>query len=267
LKNFMHFRKLVPLLGLSLVGCVVIPWSERGNWEIHRDTGAGGEEKTGYGVRFEGAPDCVQADTSALDLSGSFTLETYLLTDDQPGYADYAIFAWPGVFALYYTKEGYLVASATDEPGADAGPSSPVPFMDGGCHQVVVNYVQGGDLTLYLDGTRMAYAPTKLDYDPGETLSIGCWYEQEAWFKGVIGEVRLSSEALYGDDYDPQWRMLPVDDSSTEALWHLDEQRGEEIHDAAQQADGVLTGGSWEPFLLVGEPQGCSDLAVVDTGV
>ena len=239
-----------PLLPCVLVaGCLV-------NRDLYDDRRAALGDDTGggsWGVGFDSDSDCISADARDLVLDGPFTFDAYLRAAAAPGYAVFPVVAWPGAFAVYQDSDGWLVVGPTGKPDASTGASSPTSLFDGAYHHVAVTYGQSGYASLYVDGTRLAYASVDLGTARGDTLYLGCWPDQDAAFRGDIGEARLSAAAFYSGDFEPEWVPYEVG-SATLALWHLDEGEGTVAHDAVEAAPGRLAGGAWVTFPLEGEP-------------
>ena len=132
-------------------------------------------------------------------------------------------------------------------------PTAPAPET---WHHIAASY-GGGSLKLYIDGTLVASAPsTELVPNPPSNLYIGATarYERDfdvsrgsAWWppmQGFIADVRLSTNDRYPAAFVPQARLQA--DTSTIALWHLDEGQGQVANDSgAQSLHGAIRGATW----------------------
>ncbi|MBN1337212.1 MAG: hypothetical protein JXB39_14735 [Deltaproteobacteria bacterium] len=234
-------RASILLPCLPLAGCLV-------HQELY-DERADALGRGSWGVGFETDSDCLVVDARDLDLGDTFTFDAYLQGDAAPGPGLFPVVSWPGAFAVYQDTDGYLVMGSTDTSDASAGTSTSISLLDGARHHLAAGYGQNGYASLFLDGTRVAFASLDLAPTPGDTLYLGCWPEEEVAFRGVIGEVRLSAAAFYGTDFTPEWTPYPVSDA-TLALWHLEEGDGVEVRDEVGVAPGRLSGGVWVPFPL-----------------
>jgi hypothetical protein len=205
-----------------------------------------------FGVVFSESPDCIEIDVSRVGLEAPFTVDIFLHAGDAPEYALYPMVVWPGAFALFEDRNGYLIFGPSSDTSPGSGASTPTQILDGGYHHVAGVFTEDGQATLYLDGSRMVYAPTALLEDPGDVVYLGCWPGMDdAVFQGTLGEIRIQSTQHYDGDFAPTWEKYEYTDT-TVALWHLDEGRGTAILDEGGLADGDLTSGEWVPFPLPG---------------
>lgn len=205
-----------------------------------------------YGIAFAGEPDCVEIDASAIELEAPFTVDLFVLSGPDPGYALYPLVVWPGAFALLQDRNGYTIFGPSSDISPGASASTPTSFMDGGYHHIAGVFDAAGTATLYLDGEVLVSAPVALLEDPGTAVYLGCWPGQDdAVFSGTIGEVRVQDVQHYDGSFAPTWQEYEPSDT-TLALWHLNEGRGTAVLDDLGVSDGVLTGGEWVDFALPG---------------
>jgi len=232
-----HHPIATPFLLLLAVGC---------------GPGVLGTTAGDFGVTFSEDPDCVEIDTSSLDIAAPFTIDMFIKAGDEGGFAFYPLAVWPGAFALYQNRDGYSIFGPTDDTEATSSAATPTSFLDGGYHHVAATYDTDGSASLYLDGDRLVSAPLSLLDDPGDRLYLGCWPgHDDAWLTGTIGELRLQSVLHYDSDFAPTWEEYEPAEAIL-GLWHLNEGRGTAILDAQGDADGELEGGEWVEFLLPG---------------
>jgi hypothetical protein len=124
-------------------------------------------------------------------------------------------------------------------------------------HHIASSY-GGGSLRLYVDGTRVSSMDSTERIANGQNkLYIGATARTERAFDqalgdywwapidGYIAEVRISSTNRYPTDtFVPERRLAA--DSSTIALWHLDEGTGETAADSGpNHLDGTIVGAAW----------------------
>ncbi len=216
-----------------------------------------------YGVAFSDEPDCVEIDVSSLTLEAPFTLDLFVQSGAEAGYAFYPLVVWPGAFTLFQDEYQYLIFGPSTDTSAGAGASTPKDILDGGYHHLAATFDADGQASLYLDGDRLVAAPVALAEEPGDVLYLGCWPGQSnAYFSGTIGEVRIQNTLHYDSDFAPTWSEYEPSDTVT-AMWHLNEGRGTSVLDAMGLSDGVLEGGEWVQFPLPGYDP---DDAPLDTG-
>ncbi|MBI2388508.1 MAG: hypothetical protein HYV09_02725 [Deltaproteobacteria bacterium] len=131
--------------------------------------------------------------------------------------------------------------------------SYPVNCDDGLFHHVAGCRVVSGStatLTLYWDGALVGTASGPAAYvgTPAPVYVGGVTYGQDG-LAGVIDEIRISSTLRYSGPFTPQRRFAT--DSSTVALWHLDEGVGTSSADASGAGHTLtLSSTSWTPACL-----------------
>jgi hypothetical protein len=101
-------------------------------------------------------------------------------------------------------------------------------------------------VSFYLDGVRQGDPVTIVDSRRETTLDV-CQPDSK-WhrfaFHGDLDEIRVSSVARYRENFTPQLRFEPDDD--TLALYHCDEGQGELIADSSGNGrDGTIAGATW----------------------
>lgn len=123
-------------------------------------------------------------------------------------------------------------------------------------HHVASSY-GGGTFRLYVDGAQVSSVDaTETVANPQSKLYLGATARHERTFDpalgtiywppidGFIAEVRLSSNNRYAADFVPEPRLRV--DTTTLALWHLDEADGSVVNDSGPaQLHGVITGATW----------------------
>jgi hypothetical protein len=123
-------------------------------------------------------------------------------------------------------------------------------------HHIAVSY-GAGSFRLYVDGVvQSSLAATEPVANAPNTLFIGATARHERAFDesqgslywppidGFIAEVRISSVNRYPVDFKPEPRLST--DSSTIALWHIDEGQGTTVADSgANQQSGTIFGARW----------------------
>lgn len=204
-----------------------------------------------YGVAIYEDPDCIDIDMKGYTFQAPFTLEVYFFANEEDQGAIYPLMAWPGAFAIYQDADGYFVAGSTDDTSGSVALTSAQPIMDGGYHHVALSYDAEGEGQLFLDGQKLSNASVDLVGTPGEHLHLGCWPGQEAYFSGILGEIRLSSSARYASSFEPNWTEYEVRED-TVGLWHLNEGEYDSVLDETGSWDGTLTGCEWVSFILDG---------------
>jgi hypothetical protein len=210
-----------------------VPW-----YDIHEE----------WGVRLAGPEHCLSFELRGVQAVDDFTLELYLDADAaQPDPADlYPLLIWPGMLALFQ-RDGALWLGTPEEP--ELAVALPMALVDGGRHHLLLSHNAGSRDALFLDGDYQGLAiPADGGTAPGDLL-VGCWPEQDAWFPGVIGELRLQGGSTSSTDFVPAWRPMDADED-TIGLWRLDEGEGSGLWDETEAHHGVLLGGSWEHFSL-----------------
>jgi hypothetical protein len=123
-------------------------------------------------------------------------------------------------------------------------------------HHLAVSY-GAGSYRLYVDGVLSASvdATVRVPNAPSPVY-IGATARNERGYDGAqgplywppidgfIAEVRMSSSNRYASDFIPEPRLMA--DSSTIALWHLDEGEGSAAFDSGpSQLSGVIFGAEW----------------------
>lgn len=89
-------------------------------------------------------------------------------------------------------------------------------------------------IELYLDGHRVALCEIHGEHLPsGSFFNVG-GFEGRDLFSGLIDEIRISRAARYTDDFQPQRRFEPDDD--TLGLYHCDESSEDELLDSSGHA-------------------------------
>ena len=107
-------------------------------------------------------------------------------------------------------------------------------------------------MRLYENGKRIAErSVATTQFDPSHDVSalIGSDYGATAadrffQFVGTIDEVRISNSARYDDDFVPETRHTP--DQNTIALYHFDEGQGKVLIDASGNGhNGTISSATW----------------------
>ncbi len=96
-----------------------------------------------------------------------------------------------------------------------------------------------GNWKLYLNGTATSLSSSTAPTAPSTFLRIGNNNGMNWGFRGIIDEVRLSTEARYKGNFTPD--NVPFSsDASTATLYHFDETSGQTVIDASGGNNGLL---------------------------
>ncbi|HWA99866.1 MAG TPA: LamG-like jellyroll fold domain-containing protein, partial [Pirellulales bacterium] len=111
-----------------------------------------------------------------------------------------------------------------------------------------------GRKRLYLDGILAGDDSVELPFKPsGREVTIGSG-AANGYFDGTIDEVRISSVARYSNDFTPQARFEP--DDQTELLYHFDEGSGTVAKDSSSHhRDGKISGATWASAAAQAPPE------------
>lgn len=237
-------------------------------------------------LHFQGAYDRVEvASSPLLDVPQDFAIEAWVLVESyeaghgvlnrwSPGVGDiqltfgvpeplpqlelmtmepvpsHALASWG-----YVRPDYWLTVTAPSQPSLDAW------------HHVAVSY-GAGSYRMYVDGVLSASMDaTEPVANAPVTLYLGGVVRNEHGYDGAqgpkfwppilgfIAEVRISSSNRYAADFVPDTRLSA--DSSTMALWHLDEGEGSQALDSGpNQLSGSIVGADWALAPMRGVPSG-----------
>lgn len=226
-------------------------------------------------LRFSGPYDHVEVPSSPLlDVPRDFAVEAWVYVDSYTG--------GHGVFNRWKNTGGDLeltfgvpeLVPAAELPAQDPVPSHTLAAWGyvangtwitaysrtlpavGQWHHLAMSY-GGGNLKLYVDGTRWATAPgTDAISNANSSVYIGATERNEQrtdvdagqrWWApidGAIADVRVSSADRYPAEFVPQPHL--TSDASTLALWHLDDGSGAVALDSGpNHLDGAIVGATW----------------------
>ena len=231
--------------------------------------------RTERALRFEGPYDRVEVPSSSwLDVPRDFAVEAWVWIDGYDG--GHGVFnRWQRTGGDIELTFGVPEPVPLDElPSGDPVPShtlaawgyvaSTVTWITaytsalpppGQWHHLAMSY-GGGNMNLYVDGSRWATAPgTDPISNPTARVFIGATERNERFaadageyfwppIPGAIADVRMSSVNRYPADFTPERHL--TSDASTLALWHLDEGDGSVARDSGpNHLDGAITGAAW----------------------
>ncbi len=187
-----------------------------------------GTAEGNYSIRL--APGAhVEVPSLTFDLAAPYTLEAWVTPLDA-SHADKHVAGWTGPCSLFVSRAERNWSFGLSRTGGPyqflASPTAVV--IDRRVHLAAVR--TGREFRLYLDGQRVGNSqehPSPL-IQPRAPFSLSSPRQP---FAGDYDEVRVSRVARYDENFTPKLRLEP--DADTLALYHCDENGGEQLVDAS----------------------------------
>ena len=216
------------------------------------------EAPPNYALQFDGKDHEVRVDSLSYDGSHSITLEAWVTAQDHN--VDGAVVSSGGPLRLKRDARSWGF-TAFYEPERQLIQVSDVNIaLNRRVHLATV--YDGSALALFVDGRLQSQKPILMERN-GEmvplgdmTVALADWPQSESagigytapWeespFRSIIDEVRISSIARYTEDFTPDERFEP--DEDTLALYHFDEGEGEVLNDSSGNGHhGEIIGAQW----------------------
>ena len=114
----------------------------------------------------------------------------------------------------------------------------------------IAGVFDGAHVKLFIDGILQNHGLDLNGNHKASTLPLtiganpGNSYSAINFFSGVIDEVRVSKVARYVEDFTPEFRFAP--DENTMALYHFDEGHGKIVHDVSMNGNhGLIQNATW----------------------
>lgn len=193
--------------------------------------------QTNQCLEVDGPQSAVRVASDAISLpDGPFTLEAWLNPSQSEGMlaavaktqqSDYAIFCDEGVPQFDVNLDGKYYSAKADEK------------LTVGTWAHVAGVFDGKQLHLFVDGKQISTVAAKgKRRTNNHPLFVGADPDTSGQptrpFLGKIDEVRLTSEAIYSEDFEPAERLMPSE--QTRLLLHFDRTLGPYILDHSPQA-------------------------------
>lgn len=194
-----------------------------------------------FALAFDGQEDCVEIDAGGVTPPSSWTVELWFRGEPTNDERPRPLLEWKGLFSLGAPVGGGAALSVGTEEGISLGTK----LMDGVLHHVAGTF-DGQKVSLFLDGTLLAFADGTPEPAPAATLRVGCDANAQG-YAGLLDEVRLSSALRYDGDFDRPVEPF-VADADTVLLFHFDEGEGEQSFDDASGVVAGVYGPEWVPF-------------------
>ena len=223
------------------------------------DVSGNGHDGTIEGARFTGGKfgsalyfdgeSCVSIpDSTALQLSGDFTLEAWVRPQDEGGAplifkeseGFYGYSAFLGAFESGHA-EGFVSPDGSSYAEVSSSETLPVRAWS---HLALTS--DGSHLRLYVNGELVDTAATQsAEYSNGPLL-IGCSKDFAEYFKGLIDEVRVYNRALPLAEIDEGMETAIQSPPSLVAAYTFDEGEGEVAEDSSGDGhSGTVEGAKW----------------------
>lgn len=209
-----------------------------------------GEFRKGYQLAFDGESSYAVVESLKYEPDQEYTIECWLtLVGEQLSPADPVIWTGPRWIAIWEQHRKFGLGTTGTGPTRITSSFYTAPPMVP-IHVAGVWSAQGQ--TLYVDGRQVMTSEVKTT--PFAGTSGGFFLggaprdslHHERWFRGGIDEVRISQGIRYrSKTFQPERRIIE-NDSSTLALYHMDEGFGDQLIDSSGHGHhGQIIGAKW----------------------
>ena len=173
----------------------------------------------------------VEVPSLKLDPAAPYTIEAWVTPLDA-NHADKHVAGWPGPCSLYVSKAELNWSYGLSRDGAAFQfLLSPTPaVLDRRIHLAAVR--TGQEFRLFVDGQRVGSSPEHANPLVNQRAPFSLSASKQP-FSGDYDEVRISRVARYDESFTPKIRLEP--DADTLALYHCDENGGEQLVDSSSQ--------------------------------